>query len=127
VLELLGTFAALALLLAAFGTYAVLSYVVSQRTAEIGLRMAIGARPQDIVRAMLGYSAGLAVAGVVVGLAAAAAATRLLTSLLFGVTPLDTRTLTGVAALLTVIAFIASYVPIRRAALLDPVAALREE
>ena len=126
VLQLLGAFAALALVLAAFGTYAVLSYVVSQRTGEIGLRMAIGARPQDIVQAMLGYSARLAAAGVVLGLAGAVAATRLLTTLLFGVTPLDTWTLIGVAVLLTMIAFIASYVPIRRAASLDPVAALRE-
>ena len=126
VLQLLGAFAALALILAAFGTYAVLSYVVSQRTGEIGLRMAIGARPQDIVQAMLGYSARLAAAGVVLGLAGAVAATRLLTTLLFGVTPLDTWTLIGVAVLLTMIAFIASYVPIRRAASLDPVAALRE-
>jgi putative ABC transport system permease protein len=127
VLQLLGIFAALALVLAAFGTYAVVSYVVSQRTGEIGLRLAIGARPQDIVRAMLGYSAKLAAAGVAAGVAMAAAATRLLTTLLFGVTPLDPRTFVGVAVLLTIMAFIASYVPIRRAASLDPLAALREE
>jgi predicted permease len=126
-LELLGTFAALALLLAALGTYAVLSYVVSQRTREIGLRLAIGARPRDVVQAMLGYAAKLAAAGVLVGLAAAAAATRLLTTLLFGVTPLDVRTLAGVAGLLAAVALLASYVPTRRAASLDPVTALREE
>jgi putative ABC transport system permease protein len=127
VLQLLATFGALALVLAALGTYAVLSYVVSQRTREIGLRLAIGARPQDIVRAMLGYSAKLAGAGVLVGLAAAAMATRLLTTLLFGVTPLDVRTLAGVAGLLAAVALIASYIPTRRAASLDPVTALREE
>jgi putative ABC transport system permease protein len=127
VLQLLATFAALALTLAALGTYAVLSYVVSQRTREIGVRLAIGARPQDIVRAMLGYSAKLAATGVLVGLAAAAMATRLLTALLFGVTPLDARTLAGVAGLLATVALLASYVPVRRAARLDPVTALREE
>src|SRR5262249_17739824 len=113
--------------LAALGTYAVLSYVVSQRTKEIGLRLAIGARPQDIVRAMLAYSTKLAATGVLLGLAAAAATTRLLTTLLFGVTPLDVRTLVGVAGLLGAVALIASYLPTRRAASLDPVAALREE
>ena len=127
VLQLLATFAALALVLAALGTYAVLSYVVSQRTKEIGLRLAIGARPQDIVRAMLAYSTKLAATGVLLGLAAAAATTRLLTTLLFGVTPLDVRTLVGVAGLLAAVALIASYLPTRRAASLDPVAALREE
>jgi predicted permease len=127
VLQLLGSFAALALILAAVGTYALLSYVVSQRTREIGLRLAIGARPRDIVQAMLGYSAKLAVAGVLVGFAAAAAAARMLTTLLFGVAPLDVRTLVGVAALLATTALIASYVPTRRAASLDPIAALREE
>ena len=127
VLQLLAAFAALALALAALGTYAVLSYVVSQRTREIGVRLAIGARPQDIVRAMLCYSAKLAATGVLVGLAAAAMATRLLTALLFGVTPLDARTLAGVAGLLATVALLASYVPVRRAACLDPVTALREE
>jgi putative ABC transport system permease protein len=127
VLQLLATFAGLALVLAAIGTYAVLSYVVSQRTKEIGLRLAIGARPRDVVRAMLAYSAKLAAMGILLGLAAAAATTRLLTTLLFGVTPLDVRTLVGVAGLLAVVALIASYLPTRRAASLDPVAALREE
>jgi putative ABC transport system permease protein len=127
VLQLLATFAALALILAALGTYAVMSYVVSQRTREIGLRLAIGARPQDIVRAMLGYSAKLAATGVLAGLLAAGAATRLLTTLLFDVTPLDARTLAGVAGLLATVALIASYVPTRRAASLDPVSALRED
>jgi predicted permease len=127
VLQLLATFAALALVLAALGTYAVLSYVVSQRTREIGLRLAIGARPQDIVRAILVYSAKLAATGILVGLAAAAMATRLLTTLLFGVTPMEPTTLVGVAGLLATVALIASYVPARRAASLDPVQALRGE
>jgi len=127
ILQLLATFAGLALVLAALGTYAVFSYVVSQRTKEIGLRLAIGARPQDVVRAMLADSAKLAATGVLLGLATAAATTRLLTTLLFGVTPLDVKTLVGVAGLLAAVTFIASYIPARRAASLDPVAALRED
>jgi predicted permease len=127
ILQLLAAFAALALVLAALGTYAVLSYLVSQRTREIGLRLAIGARPRDIVSVMLGHLARLAGAGVLIGLGGSMVATRLLTTLLFGVTPLDARTLIGVAVVLAMIAFIASYVPIRRAASLDPIAALREE
>jgi predicted permease len=127
ILQLLATFAGLALVLAALGTYAVFSYVVSQRTKEIGLRLAIGARPQDVVRAMLADSAKLAATGVLLGLATAAATTRLLTTLLFGVTPLDVKTLVGVAGLLAAVTLIASYIPARRAASLDPVAALRED
>jgi putative ABC transport system permease protein len=127
ILQLLATFAGLALVLAALGTYAVFSYVVSQRTKEIGLRLAIGACPQDVVRAMLADSAKLAATGVLLGLATAAATTRLLTTLLFGVTPLDVKTLVGVAALLATVTLIASYIPARRAASLDPMAALRED
>ncbi len=126
-LQLLATFAAVALILAALGTYAVLSNIVSQRTREIGVRLAIGASPRDIVRAMLGYSAKLAAAGVLAGVVVAAASTRLLAALLFGVTPLDPKTIVGVAALLAAVALVAAYVPTRRAASLDPVAALREE
>src|SRR5205823_1610505 len=103
VLQLLGTFAALALILATLGIYAVLSFLVSQRTREIGVRMAIGARTQDIVHGMLAYAARLTVAGVVLGAAGGTAATRLLSSLLFGITPLDWRTFAGVAMLLMLV------------------------
>jgi putative ABC transport system permease protein len=127
VLQLLGAFAGLALILAGLGTYAVLSYVVSQRTREIGLRLAIGAQPHDIVRSMLRYVGALAAGGVLVGLAGAAASTRFLSALLYGVTPLDTATLGAVAVLLVALALLASYAPTRRAASLDPVAALRED
>jgi putative ABC transport system permease protein len=127
VLQLLGAFAALALVLAALGIYGVLSYVVSQRTREIGLRMAIGASQWDIVRAILGYSARLTAIGLMIGVAAAIAATRLLSTLLFGISPLDPRTFVAVAALLAAVAMFASYMPTRRAAAVDPLVALREE
>jgi putative ABC transport system permease protein len=127
VLQLLGAFAALALVLAALGIYGVLSYVVSQRTREIGLRMAIGASQWDIVRAILGYSARLTAVGLMIGVAAAIAATRLLSTLLFGISPLDPRTFVAVAALLAAVAMFASYMPTRRAAAVDPLVALREE
>jgi putative ABC transport system permease protein len=127
VLQLLGTFAALALILAAVGIYGVLSYVVSQRTREIGLRMAIGASQWDIVRVILGYSARLTAIGLMIGVVAAMAATRLLSTLLFGITPLDPRTFVAVSALLAAVALFASYMPTRRAAAVDPLVALREE
>jgi putative ABC transport system permease protein len=126
-LQLLSAFAALALLLAALGIYGVLSYVVSQRTREIGLRMAIGASQQDIVRAILGYSVRLTAVGLAIGIVAAIAATRLLSTLLFGVSPLDPTTFIAVSALLATVALLASYVPTRRAAAVDPMVALREE
>ena len=127
VLRLLGAFAALALLLAALGIYGVLSYVVSLRTREIGLRMAIGASHGDIVRVMLRYSAKLTVTGLAIGIAGAFAATRLLTTFLFGISPLDPLTFAGVSAMLAVVAVAASIVPVRRAASVDPIVALREE
>jgi ABC-type antimicrobial peptide transport system permease subunit len=127
VLELLGAFAALALVLAALGLFGVLSYVVSQRTREIGLRMAVGATQWDIVRAILGYSARLTAAGLTLGIAAAVAATRLLSTLLFGVSPLDPKVFLAVAVLLASVALLASWLPARRAAAVDPMAALRED
>jgi putative ABC transport system permease protein len=127
VLQLLGTFAALALVLAALGIYSVLSFLVSQRTREIGLRMAIGAASSDIVRAMFGYTARVTVLGIAIGATAAAAGTRVLSSLLFGVTPLDWKTFAGVAFLMAMVALSASYVPTRRAASVDPAVALRHE
>ncbi len=127
VLQLLGALAALALVLAGFGVYAVLSFVVSQQTRDIGVRMAIGASRRDIVRAVLGQTARLTAAGVVVGAAVGAAATRLLRSLLFEVTPLDPATFAAVSALLAAISLAAAYVPTRRAATIDPLIALKAE
>ena len=127
VLRLLGAFAALALILAALGMYGVLSYVVSRKTREIGLRIAIGASRWDIVRAILRQSAGLTAAGLVVGILLSIAATRVLSTLLYGVSPLDPQTFIAVSALLTAVALLASYLPARRAASIDPVIALRGE
>jgi putative ABC transport system permease protein len=127
ILWLLGAFAALALLLAALGIYGVLSYVVSQRTREIGLRVAIGASQWDVVRMILGYSARLTAMGLGAGIAMAIAATRLLSTLLYGVSPLDIRTFLAVSTLLMLVALAASLIPTRRAAGVDPMIALREE
>ena len=127
VLELLGTFAGLALVLAAFGVYAVLSFLVSQRTREIGLRLALGARRQDIMRGMLGDVGLLTGVGLLAGTAAGIAATRLLSSLLYGVTPLDVSTFASMGLLLAAVTLLASYLPTRRAAMTDPVVALRAD
>jgi putative ABC transport system permease protein len=125
VLQLLGAFAVLALVLATLGIYAVLSYAVSQRTREIGLRMAIGASRWDIMRTILGYTARLTAAGLAAGIVAAIAATRLLSTLLYEVSPLDPRAFLGVSVLVMMVALAASYVPTRRAASVDPAIALR--
>jgi ABC-type antimicrobial peptide transport system permease subunit len=127
VLTMLGGFAVLALLLAALGIYGVLSYTVSQRRREIGLRMAIGASQWDIIAGIGGYAARLTAIGLVVGVLVAAAATRLLSTLLYGVSPLDSRAFAAVTIALTLVALLASCIPARRAALVDPMIALREE
>ncbi len=127
VLRLLGAFAALALILAALGIYGVLAYVVSQRTREIGLRMAIGASRWDIARTMLGHSARLTGIGLALGIAGAIGATRLLNSLLYGVSAMDPRTFVAVACGLGAVAMAASCAPVMRASRVDPVIALREE
>jgi ABC-type antimicrobial peptide transport system permease subunit len=127
ILRLVGTFAALALILAALGIYAVLSYLVSQQTREIGLRMAIGARRGDIATSVLSYCARVTTVGVVVGIAAGMSVTRVMSTLLFGVTPLDWKTFVGVALVLEAIALLSSYVPTRKATKVDPVVALRHE
>jgi putative ABC transport system permease protein len=124
-LELLGTFAALAVVLAAFGVYAVLSLVVSQRTREIGLRLAVGARRADIVVSVLAHVGRLTAMAIIAGTAAGIATTRLLSSLLYGITPLDWRTFAAVALLLTLVSLLAALVPTRRAATVDPIIALR--
>lgn len=124
---LLMVFAVLALLLAAVGIYGVISYVVGQRGHEIGIRMALGARPEDILQLILSGGGKLAGIGVVLGLAAALGLTRLMASLLYGIGPTDPLTFAGVALLLMLVALTAAYIPARRAANLNPVAALRDE
>jgi predicted permease len=123
----LGIFAALAVSLAMAGVYGVMAYLVSQRSNEIGLRMALGASPRDVSRLVLREGMLLAGIGLVLGLAGAVAATRLLTSILFEVKPGDPMTYVGVALLLASVTLAASYIPARRAAKVDPLVALRQE
>jgi len=122
---LLAAFAALALLLASVGIYGVISFVVGQRTHEIGIRMAMGAQSRDVLRLVLGEGSKMALAGVVIGVGAALGLTRLMANQLFGVAPQDPLTFAAVAVLLTVVALLACFVPARRAARVDPMAALR--
>jgi predicted permease len=124
---LLATFAAVALVLAVVGIYGVVSYAVSQRTREIGIRIALGASRRQVVRTVLGHGLSLTTAGVVVGVAAAFWITRLLATLLFGVSPLDAVTFIGVTATLLGVATLACVVPARRAARVDPVTAMRAD
>jgi putative ABC transport system permease protein len=124
---LLGGFAALAVALAAVGIFGVISYSVTQRTRELGIRRALGADASDVVRLVLAHGGNLAACGIAIGAAGAIAATRLLRSLLYEVTPTDVTTFIAVAFLLACVAIAASYLPARRAATIDPAGALRYE
>ncbi len=124
---LLGTFAALALVMSCVGIYGVIAYMASQRTQEIGIRMALGAERRDVLRMVLGEGAKMALVGVAIGLAAAFGLTRLMANMLFGVSAHDPLSFAGVAGLLILVALAACYTPARRAAKVDPVVALRNE
>jgi ABC-type antimicrobial peptide transport system permease subunit len=122
---LLATAAALALVLSAVGIYGVISYVVTQRRGEIGIRMALGARGVEVQRMVVKQSLSLAAVGIVIGLAGALATTRLLGALLFGVSPTDPLVLVLATVLLVILAALASYAPALRASRVDPVESLR--
>jgi len=125
--SLLSVLATIALLLAAIGLYGVMAYSVAQRTYEIGIRMAVGAQPKDVIRLILGEGARLILAGLVAGLAVALSMARLLSSLLFGISATDPATFAGIALLLSAVAMLACYIPARRAMQVDPMVALRYE
>ena len=126
-LTLLGVFALLATVLSAVGLYGVLAYSVTQRTAEIALRIALGARVTNVVRAVVRSALGLVALGVALGLIGALVGTRVLASFLYGVSATDPVTFSSVVVVLVLVALTASYVPARRAARVDPAAALRGE
>jgi predicted permease len=126
-LLLVGLFAAAALALAAVGIYGVVAFSVTRRTQEIGIRMALGAQRSDVLRQVVGEGAGLAALGVVIGIGASLAITRVMSTLLFGISATDPLTFVGVVVLLSVVALFASYIPARRATRVDPLVALRHE
>jgi putative ABC transport system permease protein len=124
---LVTAFGAVALLLAVLGIYALVAYGVVQRTREIGIRMALGAGSRRVVGLVLRHSVALTLAGILLGLGGAATLTRYLSALLFDVTPLDAVTFVAASILFVAITAVASYVPARRAARIDPLAVLRYE
>jgi putative ABC transport system permease protein len=126
-MELLGVFAVTALLLAAAGLYALIAYLVSQRTREIGIRLALGATPRHILRLMIGQGMKLTLIGITIGVVGAIVVTRLMRSLLFAVAPTDLMTFGISAAALIAVALLACFIPARRATKVDPLVALRYE
>jgi ABC-type antimicrobial peptide transport system permease subunit len=126
-MTLLGVFALLALLLASIGIYGVLSYMVGQRSKEIGVRMALGAQKFDVMRMVLKDGARMTLAGILIGFVGALALTRLMGTMLYGVRPTDPLTFVSVAAVLGAIAMLACYLPARRAMKVDPMEALRHQ
>jgi hypothetical protein len=126
-LTMLGIAASVALLLGVVGIYGVIAYIAAQRTREIGVRMALGAQPSDVRRLFLAHGLKLVAAGLVLGVAAALTLTRLMASLLFGVGPTDPLTYVAVSMLLGTVALVATWLPARRAARVDPVVALRTD
>lgn len=125
VVILLAAFSAFALILASLGIYAVISYAVNQRTQELGIRMALGASARDVQARILVRTLGLAGLGMFIGVTASSILSRLLSGLLFGVTPTDPVTFLGMFVILTTVAAIAGYLPARRASRIDPMVALR--
>jgi|SRR6266478_3244749 len=126
-MTLLGAFAALALLLSSAGIYSLISYTVGQRTSEIGIRMALGAQPRDVLWPVLRSGMRVSFAGIAAGLAGASYLTRFLATQLYCVRPTDTFTFAAIALFLAAVALLACYVPARRAARVDPMVALRYE
>jgi putative ABC transport system permease protein len=124
---LLALLAGVALLLAAVGTYSVMAYTVAQRTHEMGVRMALGAQPRDVIKLVLGQALSLALIGVTIGLGAAFGLMRFVSGLLYGVSLADPVIYIGLALLLGAVAILASYFPARRATRVDPLSALRSE
>jgi putative ABC transport system permease protein len=124
---LLTIFAGVALVMATVGIYGVTSYSISQRTAEMGIRLAVGANPDDVLKLVMVQGAKLAFGGVVLGLLGAAALSRIMASQLYGVEALDPSTFSFVALVLASVAMVATYVPALRAARIDPVRALQSE
>jgi ABC-type antimicrobial peptide transport system permease subunit len=124
---LVGLFAAIAVTLAVIGIYGMLAYSVAQRTREIGVRMALGARAGSVIALVLGQAAVLTITGIAAGLLGAVVLTRYLRGMLFGLTPLDPATFATVSVAFLLVAMLASYLPARRAARVDPMIALRWE